>query len=92
MVLGAATDDFLGAGEVDDGGECLRGTGDVRPPPVRILGGDGDFRPGDIFCRLLEGTGDADLLVAIRLGGMFRYGLLSLCTVTTLSGNHSMIY
>ena len=73
MVLGAVTAFFLGAGEADDGGECLAGTRDNR-----LRGGDGDVRPGDIFCRLLEGTGEADLLVPIRLGGMFLNGLLSL--------------
>ena len=79
---------FLVAGEADvcpdDGGECFLGggTGDFLPPTpagllmVRSRGGDGDVRParGESFCRLLEGTGEADLLEGMmRLGGILYF-------------------
>jgi len=53
---------FFVAREEPDGGEFARGRG-----------GDGDARPllfGEIFCRLLEGTGEG----TGRLGGMVTAG------------------
>ncbi len=49
------------------------GAGDFLPPTPVERGGDGDARPvrGEIFCRLLEGTGEEDLTAdGMRFGGM----------------------